>query len=322
MSVSYQLIEILANGKFHSGESLGDALGVSRAAIWKHVERVRRMGVSVQAIRGKGYRLCSSLELLDRERILAALGNEDLGLTRLDLFHQIDSTNEYFRQLPNVQSGSVCIAEQQTQGRGRRGRNWVSPFGANLYLSLAWRFNRSASSLSGLSLVMGLALVQALESLGLQGAGLKWPNDLYYQGKKLAGILVEISGEFSGPCLAIIGIGVNVDMPADQGKTIDQQWSDVCQMSPERVSRNELAGRLIQQMLIVLPRFEAEGLEPFRNAWEKSDITLGQEMEVLQANGRFTGTGRGIDQNGAFLLDTPNGLRSFSSGEVSVRVRS
>ena len=321
MSVPYQLVEWLANGRFQSGEALGQRLGVSRAAVWKQVRDLERMGLQVQAVRGKGYRLAQPLELLCLDAIQAQLSAEVReSLAAVEHFHEISSTNDYLRQQLDAASGTLCLAERQTHGRGRRGRQWISPYGTNLYLSLLWRFERGLAALGGLSLVVGIALVRALRELGVQGAGLKWPNDVYLGNAKLAGILIEIAGETVGPCAAVIGLGVNVSMPEQGGSQIDQPWTDLSRACGRPVSRNQLAGRVIEQLLLAVREFDRSGLISFRDEWRQHDLSYGQSVQLRLVDGTIPGTGAGIDDDGAFLLDTPNGVRRFTSGEVSLRI--
>ncbi|HSJ49279.1 MAG TPA: biotin--[acetyl-CoA-carboxylase] ligase, partial [Gammaproteobacteria bacterium] len=167
---------------------------------------------------------------------------------------------------------TVCLAERQTRGKGRRGRNWVSPYGTNLYLSLSWRFESGLSALAGLSLVVGISLIRALQQLGVEGAGLKWPNDIYLQGAKLAGVLIEVSGESAGPCSAVIGIGVNVAMPEQQGRHIDQRWTDL-RAHGIPVARNQLAAALLEQLLPALAEFARHGMQPFQEEWQRPDLS-------------------------------------------------
>jgi BirA family transcriptional regulator, biotin operon repressor / biotin---[acetyl-CoA-carboxylase] ligase len=322
MSVAYQLVEWLADGRFQSGEVLGQRLGVTRAAVWKQLRDLERLGLSVQAVRGKGYRLAHPVELLEPEAIRAALSPAvRQSLANIEYFHELDSTNDHLRARGEPPSGTVCLAERQTRGRGRRGRNWVSPYGANLYLSLAWRFEPGLAALGGLSLVVGIALLRALHGLGVEGAGLKWPNDVYLQGRKLAGILVEVSGESAGPCSTVIGIGINVAMPEHQGRQIDQQWTDL-RAGGIPVSRNQLATAVLEQLFPVLEEFIQHGLQPFRAEWQRHDLSYGEPVRIHLAESTLAGRGQGIDQDGAFLLETPDGIRRFTSGEVSLRIAS
>ena len=321
MPLRRRLLNLLSDGEFHSGEALGASMGVSRMAVWKHLKVLREMGVDLTVLRGKGYRLPSSLELLERERILAAATVS--GIEGIDVFLEVDSTNNWLREqaLKGAPSGTVCVSEMQSAGRGRRGRSWVSPFAANLYLSLLWRSASGAAALGGLSLVTGIAVLRALRSFGIEAAGLKWPNDILAADAKLAGILIDVLGESNGPCAVIVGIGVNVSMPRDAVAAIDQPWTDLQQLTGDTsISRNDLAARLLDEVMPAIEAFDAAGLQPFLDEWRRYDLVSGREVDLLLPNERITGTACGIDGGGALLVDTTSGRRRFASGEVSVRV--
>lgn len=323
MSVRYSLAQQLADGRFHSGEQLGQALGMSRAAIWKQMRGLAAMGLEVQAVRGKGYRLARPLELLEIEQISAAMEAPVRNrITQFELFHELPSTNDYLRQqaAAGAVAPRVCLAERQSAGRGRRGRNWVSPYGGNLYLSLLWRFEQGVSVMAGLSLVIGLALLRALQGLGVGPLALKWPNDVYGEDRKLAGILIDLAGESVGPCHAVIGVGVNLRMPDTAAQDIDQPWTDVARLGSADCSRNLLAARILEQMIMLIQEFERQGLRPFMEEWQRHDMGFGQPLRLTMGDAVFEGVGRGIDNDGALLLETPAGLRRYTAGEVSVRI--
>ena len=302
------------------------SLGVSRMAVWKHLKALREMGVDFTVVRGKGYCLPSSLELLDRDRILAAAtAASTAGIDSIEVFLEVDSTNNWLREraLNGAPSGTVCVAEMQLAGRGRRGRTWVSPFAANLYLSLLWRSANGATALAGLGLVTGIALLRALRGCGIEGAGLKWPNDILVGDAKLAGVLIDVVGESSGPCIVIVGIGVNVCMSSGEAAAIDQRWTDVHHLSGDNsLSRNVLAARILDELVPAIESFDAEGLQPFLGEWRQSDVLSGRKVGLTLPNEYITGTACGIDDVGALLVDTGNGCRRFLSGDVSVRVTS
>ena len=321
-----RLLNLLSDGEFHSGEALGVSLGVSRMAVWKHLKALREMGVDFTVVRGKGYCLPSSLELLDRDRILAAATAASTdGIDGIEVFLEVDSTNNWLREraLNGAPSGTVCVAEMQLAGRGRRGRTWVSPFAANLYLSLLWRSANGATALAGLGLVTGIALLRALRGCGIEGAGLKWPNDILVGDAKLAGVLIDVVGESSGPCIVIVGIGVNVCMSSGEAAAIDQRWTDVHHLSGDNsLSRNVLAARILDELIPAIESFDAEGLQPFLGEWRQSDVLSGRKVGLTLPNEYITGTACGIDDVGALLVDTGDGCRRFLSGDVSVRVAS
>ena len=325
MKVRLSLLQILADGRFHSGEALGERLGISRAAVWKQLRKLRPLGLNIQAVRGRGYRLPQPIEFLQDAVIDAALpGAARRRLAGIEVFAEIDSTNTYLkmRAAQGAPSGCVCLSEWQGAGRGRQGRAWVSPFGCNLYLSLLWRFGSGPAALAGLSLVIGVALARALESVAGQCVGLKWPNDVVWNGQKLAGILVEIAGEASGPSHAVIGVGVNVRMPDQAGDNIGQPWTDLTRICHKTVSRNALAASVLEQLATALHTFEERGLDAFLDAWRDLDATAGKSIELHLPGRVIGGEARGIDENGALMIQVGNEVRRFASGEISLRVAS
>ena len=325
MKVWLSLLQVLADGRFHSGEALGELLGMSRAAVWKQLRKLQARGINIQAVRGRGYRLPYPIEFLCAESIQAALPDAARALIAgIETFPEIDSTSSYLksRATQGATSGSVCLAESQGAGRGRQGRTWISPFGCNLYLSLLWRFNAGPGAIAGLSLVVGVALAHALEPIVGHRVGLKWPNDVVWHGEKLAGILVEIAGEASGPSYAVIGIGVNIRMPEDAGGDIDQPWTDLARVCRQPVSRNALAASVLEQVTQALRRFEVQGLDAFLNPWRELDATVGKPIELHLPGRVIGGQAKGIDENGALMIQVGNELRRFASGEVSLRIPS
>lgn len=323
MAVPYALISLLADGQFHSGEALGAALGVSRSAIWKQLKMLEALQVPLYSVPGRGYRLPGGVELLARERIVASMAESAERLARLDILPEVDSTNRYLLEYARQNPGQVaaCLAEYQSAGRGRRGREWLSPFAANLYLSLLWPFQGGAAGLGGLSLGIALAVCQALERIGLIGTRLKWPNDLLFSGRKLGGILLELVGEAGGPCQVVIGIGLNVRMPGAAADRIDQPWIDLSTALGRVASRNQLAGELLAGLLRFLPAFERDGLAPWRAAWLARDAFAGCDVEIRQTEHIYAGRWEGIDQDGAGLVSINGERRRILAGDVSLRRR-
>jgi len=323
MAQTFKLLEILADGRFHSGEALGDKLGISRTAVWKALRSCTELGVELQAVPGRGYRLAAALELLHGDAVVESMGEasrELLGV--LEIHRDLDSTNRYLMQQAagGAASGQVCLAERQTAGRGRRGRHWVSPFGANLYLSVLWRFEAAPASLGGLSLAVGVGIVRALQGAGVRGIGLKWPNDVVWEGRKLAGVLLEMSGESAGPCHVVAGVGLNVRMPKGPGETIGQPWADVGTLvDGGSASRNRLAGLVLDQVLSVLGGYQRTGLQPYLEDWNRLDVCVGRPV-VLESQGRrLVGEVRGVSTEGALILRSNGVERCYQSGEVSLR---
>ena len=320
----FRLIELLADGRFHSGQSLGRDLGISRAAVWKHVKSLDELGLEVHAVRGRGYRLADSFEPLDSQAIRCRM--DELARARLqalEVFPAIDSTSEYLRRsridLP-PDTFQVCIAEWQSAGRGRRGRRWVSSYGSSLYLSLAAQITESTVAAGGLSLAVAIAVAEALQACGLEDAGLKWPNDIYYQGRKLAGILLDLSGESGGPYRVVIGVGINLKIPAVAARDIDQPWADLSQ-SGVNVDRSELAALIINSLIRALALFNQYGLRAFIKDWERLDLVSGRAVELHHEHEpMITGVARGIDPRGALLIEHNGVTRSYHAGEVSIRL--
>lgn len=322
------LISALADGRFHTGDALGQRFGVSKAAVWKAVKKLEELNLDVHSVRGKGYRLSEPLTLLSQPQIMAQLPQARREqLSGMEILHTIDSTNSH--ALRRVQNGNLdlslgrywsCLAECQTAGKGRRGREWVSPFGHNLYMTLVREFSNGAAALDGLSLVVGLAVVTALEDMGYKGLQLKWPNDVLMDGRKLAGILLEVSGDITGLCHVVVGIGLNLRSRAAEMNGIDQPWAALDQAGYKTGKRNELAGKLLNKLLTALHMFEHSGFEPFRRKWQDYDITRDRELQLSTAAGMVSGRGKGVNEQGALLLESEAGVQVFHGGEISLRV--
>ena len=309
------LITLLSDGQFHSGEQLGEQLGISRAAVGKHMAALKELGLDLFSLTGKGYRLAVPMALYDQAQLQALAP-----MAPVHCFPVIDSTNQYLLERVNqLQSGESCLAECQTAGRGRRGKPWVSPFGCQLILSMYWRLEQGMAAAIGLSLAVGVAVVQALESLGYPGVELKWPNDLYYQGRKLAGILVEMSGSAGASCNLVIGVGLNLAMPAREGERIDQAWSELRHIQPDLVDRNLLAARMLGHLQQAMLTFEQQGLSHFVDDWNRLDHFAGRPVRLLMGEQEIRGIARGIDDRGALRLETSEGIKFYLGGEISLR---
>lgn len=312
-----RLLPCLADGAFHSGEELGQLLGVSRTAVWKQLQKLDVYGLTVDSVKGKGYRLARPLDLLSVEAIRQRLDAEAGAVLSLNYCVCTDSTSS--RAMAAAQDdahGQVFLAEQQSAGRGRRGRAWVSPFAANVYLSLVWRFAGGAAAISGLSLAVGVACARALSHCGLQGVSLKWPNDLLLNQQKLGGILLEMTGDAAGPCQVIVGVGINVDMPP--AAVIDQPWTDLASAGL-RVRRSELVAQLLNQLVQLLNDFSDRGFGAFRTEWQALDAFRGQPVALIAGTAERRGIARGVDDSGALLLETDQGLQAVHGGELSLR---
>lgn len=309
------LLTLLSDGQFHSGEQLGEQLSVSRAAVSKHVQAIKSLGLEIYSVSGKGYRLAVPLQLLDQDRL-----SRELAPQMVELVPVIGSTNQHWlAKLNQLNNGDICVAECQTAGRGRRGRTWVSPFGGQLIMSMYWRLEQGMAAAMGLSLVVGIAVVEALEAQGFSGVELKWPNDLYVNGRKLAGILVEMSGTAGGPCQLVIGLGLNLLLPASEQAQISQPFAELAELG-EIHDRNGLVIALSRHLQHCLSIFEAKGINAFREQWNQLDYFHGKPVRVLMGEQAIHGIARGIDEQGALLLELADGkIKRYLGGEVSLR---
>lgn len=321
--INTTLLPMLADGEFRSGQDLADALGVSRTAVWKQLNKLGELGVTVESVKGKGYRIPGGLELLNQETVLQALQPQARALLgELQILPEIDSTNaEVMRRIEQgASSGLACTAEQQSAGRGRRGRSWVSPFARNIYLSLMWEFSQGAAALEGLSLAVGVAVSRALQRLSMDSVQLKWPNDILYEGDKLGGILLEMAGDASGVCQVVIGVGLNVAMPQGAGKDIDQSWTDLSRVAGGNTpSRNALLAALLDELLPLAAGFEKEGFAPWQQPWMELDAFAGEDVVLHSGEHRQAGICRGVDSRGALRLETTVGEQLIYGGEISLR---
>jgi BirA family biotin operon repressor/biotin-[acetyl-CoA-carboxylase] ligase len=283
------------------------------------------MGLQLESVKGKGYKIPENFELLDSDQISNDLNHQIKGqLNGLHIYQSLDSTNKEANQLVEAQSdtasGTVILSEYQTMGRGRRGKNWVSPFAANLYLSMVWDFDQGASALQGLSLAIGVAVSRALKQLQVEGVQLKWPNDIYINNKKLGGILLEMVGDPAGQCTVIIGIGINHRMPKQSGEAIDQQWTDIATVTSEAVSRNRLAAYIINHCFDILSDYQQKGFACYQEEWQAIDAFQGAQAVVSTVSQSTVGMPVGVDEYGALKMKLANGeVKTFIGGELSLR---
>lgn len=318
------LLGELAGGQAHSGSALAARLGVTRAAVWKQIEHLRELGLDISGQAGTGYRLDAPIDFLAAGTIRDLLGADARRrIGEISVHWQLDSTSsELLRRAGSMPHGAAiaCLAEIQSHGRGRRGRAWQMPLAGGIALSLLHRFDGPMASLAGLSLVVGIAVAQALEDSGIRDVGLKWPNDLVARGAKLAGILVELGGDALGPCHAVIGIGINCRLGARAAAAIDQPSIDLATLAHAAVpSRNEIAARVLTRLGAALERFALEGFAAFGDDYAHRDVLRGQRVSVLRAEGRSEGTACGVDARGAMRVAFADGERAVDSGEVSIR---
>lgn len=321
-ALTFHALRMLADGEFRSGEAMARVLGVSRASVWNALTALDAVGIEIFKVRGRGYRLAQPLALLDPAAVRAALGAAAPRFA-LEVFDRVDSTNTELlrRAAAGAPSGTVIAAEWQTAGRGRRGRVWHALPGAALTFSLLWRFEQGAGFLAGLSLAAGVAMMRALELHGVAGAGLKWPNDVLWRGRKLAGILIEMQGDMLGPSAAVIGIGLNCRLPPALLERIDQPAVDLTAAAGAAPERSRLLATLLLELDRAFTVFAREGFAPFREDWQRYDVYRDQPVKVALPDGSVVnGAAAGVADNGALLLATNAGQLRFHSGDVSLRI--
>jgi BirA family biotin operon repressor/biotin-[acetyl-CoA-carboxylase] ligase len=324
MNSAPELLDLLSAEVPVSGADLAMRLRISRAAVWKQIEALRVAGLAVEAHAGQGYRLARPLDRLDAAAIRRAVPapvRKRIGA--LEVHWKLDSTSsELLRRVEELPDRAFVFAEMQTAGRGRRGRAWVSPPASNLAFSCLKRFEHGYAALSGLSLAIGVTAVRALEACGVHGIGVKWPNDLVHRDAKLAGILIELGGEFLGPCHAVIGIGVNLHLPGEARAAIAQPVTDLDELGAGRLPpRNKLAATMVTRLCEALDVFAASGFAAFASDYARYDALCGRRLRVDDPRGAFEGVAMGVDARGALRVRTPHGEETVDSAEVSVRTR-
>ncbi len=321
--IDRDILDLLSK-KATSGVSLAGQMGISRSAVWKRIQHLRDDGFEIETRPGHGYFLKTPVEWLDREFICRRLNPEaNKLLGEFQISEKKDSTNSWAKSSAKQKGGTdIFLAEQQTAGRGRMGRQWASPMAANIYLSLRRRFNKGLPALSGLSLVVGIILAKSLRSQGFPGIGLKWPNDIVATGnRKCGGILIEVSGEANAEISAVIGIGLNIRMPKHSAASIDQPWTDLQQEAGGKtLSRNGILIELLNDLLTGLQCFEENGPADFLVHWPDYDMLLNQEVKLIDGQQSQTGTALGITEQGALRLQHGSDERHYHSGEISVRL--
>ncbi len=317
------LLQVLSDGQFHSGEQLGGNLSLSRSAVWKQIERLRELGVEVHSVTGKGYRLPTAFDLLDREKILDYLGGASAKWEScFDVLFTVGSTNaEAMRLAQEGADRCLILAEHQTQGRGRRGRVWVSPLGANIYLSMVVSFQMGIAALEGLSLAVALHVVRALEMEGVKGLGVKWPNDILLEGRKLAGILLEVCGDLAGPCKVVIGLGLNIRMPTSASTQINQPYTDLSTHFSCSPDRNRIVATVIDQLTQGFEQFNVSGFAPLQSCWDSLDVYRNTMVEIRAGSNGVEGRVLGVNNTGALVLETLHGLKVIAGGELIPTMR-
>ena len=323
MSLQQKLLNILMDGASYSGEELASQCGVTRAAVWKAIKKLQsELELRIDAVRGKGYRLFNKVELLDKNKIISQLSEQHKN-SQLDVLFEVDSTNNYLLQNQQEHSeAQIVLSESQSAGRGRRGRQWVSPFASSLYLSVKWRFRQTPAALMGLSLAVAVSIVRALKSFSFSDLELKWPNDILYKGQKLCGILIELRSEVGSDCSVVVGVGINIHSHERLQKEVEQRWVCLDTMTDKVPERNQLAAGVLNELLNALAEFEEQGMASFTKEWLAHDKYLNQTVVLHFDDRTVEGVSRGIDEQGAILIEEAGQtkqLQRYFSGEVSLR---
>lgn len=303
-----------------SGADLATQLGISRAAVWKQMDRLRALGLGIEARAGAGYRLSAPLQLLDVAAITRSLSAPARAvLQQLDVVVETGSTSsDLLARRDQLCSGTALLAEAQTAGRGQRGRNWQSPLASGFFGSLFWRFDRGLAGLGGLSLAMGVCAVEALAEIGVT-AKLKWPNDIMVSDRKLGGILIDAGGEAQGDCHVVIGLGLNGRLPRAVAEQIDQPNTDLHQWLDRDPDRNRLAAALLSHLCCGLQRFSQSGFAAFHERFEALDGLRGRTVIVQLAGSCSLGTADGVDDSARLCVTMDGAQKKFDVGEVRVQ---
>ena len=317
----FPLLRRLSDGRFHSGEALADEFGLSRSSIFNILAQAESMGLTIHAVRGRGYRLPDPVEWLDGGAVAHRLGTTAGGYT-IRVLDSVDSSNTALMAaaLSGATDGTVFCTEHQHAGKGRRGRQWHSVLGGSLTFSVLWRFENGLQSLSGLSLAAGLAIARAVNRHSRHQARLKWPNDVLVDYRKLAGILVEVQGDMHGAAFAVVGIGLNIRLNEAQRDAVDQAVVDLAEMGVA-VGRNQLLADCLLELHAVIGLFHKHGFAALREDWLALDAYAGRAVTLSLPNARSVqGVASGVDETGAFLLRDAQSISSYSGGEISLRL--
>lgn len=324
------LLEALADGEIHSGEQLASQLKVTRAAVWKQIQQLMAMGVNVEKIHAKGYRLNTALALLDQDKIASQLGNL-LPITRIAIPFSTPSTNALAFTLLNddgaMRSAHIVLAEHQTAGRGRRGKVWQSPVAGNIYLTVAWRYPAGIHVLAGLSVAIGVVIAETLNQLlKTDQFAVKWPNDIWWRDHKVAGILIEVQGDATSECACVIGVGLNV---APKSQWVDQltgvRWQTLadiaCETNTELPDRNTVAAQLIKAIVNVCDHYDSLGIAAYLERFNALDALAGREVIVDGPAGIQLAVAQGVDKTGLLVVDVDGAKQSLSAADVSLRIQ-
>lgn len=316
-----QLLRLLADGKIHSGVELASQLSISRMTVSNRVAGWVSSGVAIDVLPGRGYRLERSIQFLDQDKVMERVEKICKGkMPFVCIKESIGSTNDMAAQLMSAcGTRIVCLAEYQQQGRGRRGREWYTTPGGGFYGSFAWHIQAGFHALEGLSLAVGVELVEVLERFGINGVGLKWPNDLVTEYGKLGGVLIEVNGEVEGPCDVVVGIGLNIHIPDHVKQKVQQPVVDLVSLTRELPDKDHLSAEIIIAITLLLDSFTSKGFGYWRERWLKRDAFAGKDIVLTGGHEPLNGVGAGVNEQGALLVMTPTGLSICYGGELTLR---
>ena len=316
------ILRLLSDGQFHSGVQLAEVLGVSRTTISNRIAQWNTQGVVIDSVTGKGYRLHSPIQWLNKEQVWSKISSSvQQHISSFDVLQFVSSTNDVVAKnlAQQHQSGIICITEMQGAGRGRRGREWLSPPAGNFYGSVGWIFNDGFSVIEGLSLAVGVAIIKAVESVGANDLELKWPNDVLHQEKKLAGILIEMTGEVGGACQVVVGVGVNLQLPEVIKQQITQPVTDLYSICGHAVDRQKLTAAIISEIISLLSDYDKTGFSKWQNEWLRYDAFKNKPILITGMQDPLHGIAKGVDEHGNLLLETEGEMMKVYGGEVSLR---
>lgn len=316
------ILRLLSDGQFHSGVHLAEVLGVSRTTISNRIAQWNTQGVVIDSVTGKGYRLHIPIEWLNKEQIWSKISPSiQQHIYSFDVPQFVSSTNDVVAEnlAQQNQSGIVCITEMQGAGRGRRGREWLSPPAGNFYGSIGWVFNDGFGVIEGLSLAVGVAIIKAMESVGAGDLQLKWPNDVLHQGRKLAGILIEMTGEIGGACQVVVGVGVNLQLPETIKQQITQPVTDLYSICGHTVDRQKITAAIISELISLLSDYDKTGFSKWQNDWLSYDAFKNQPVSIVGMQEPVHGIAKGVDEHGNLLLEVEGEMMKIYGGEVSLR---
>ncbi len=316
-----EVIQLLADGQFHSGEDIGKTLGISRSAIWKITKQLDDVGIEIHRVQGRGYCIPGGIQFYSEDKLKQFLSQDAFErLKNIAILNRVNSTNAFLQEKikEDWTSASLCLAEYQSEGKGRRDRSWLSPYGKNIYMSLVWEFVAGPGALNGLTLLVGLAIIKALSKFNITGLSLKWPNDVMWNGNKLAGVLTEINVDDINGCQAIIGIGLNLHLPSKIRNQLHNQITDMQTILGAYPDKNYITALILEELLTLLPEFESKGFEHFVDQWRGYDHLLNKQIILHTIQDKVEGVAQGVDHTGALEIKVDGNIKKFYSGEASI----